>query len=611
MKKQFLLSIISLMLFLSTFQLSAQVAVNKDGSSPDNSAMLDVKSTTMGILTPRMTFIERDAISNPATGLLVFCTDNNHFYVNKGTSASPNWIMMSSQWLQNGSDLYFSGGNVGLGTTSPAWRVDVAGDINYSGTLRQNGIPVVTGVSSVTASSPLFSSGGSNPVLSIPQANGLIPGYLSSGDWNLFNGKQNALTFGNVTSSDLTITGGNNAVVGSGLGLTINKGSLSSADLTITSGTNAVLGSGTSLTIKKSNLTEATSSVLTIAGGSNSVLGTGTTIQVKQAGSTQAGYLSSNDWNTFNNKQSVLTFGNLTSGDITITGGTGVVKGSGTSMAINKGNLTSSDLTITGGSGSVLGSGANLNINKGNLISTDIVISGGSNAVLGTGTSLNIYKGNLTETTSSVLTITGGTNSVIGTGTGIQVNQSGASQSGYLSSNDWNNFNNKVSSQWVANGLKLYYDQGNVGLGTLNPNNKLDISGSAAIGSSYAGVSTSPDNGLLVEGKVGVGTPTPDASAVVEFSSTTNGFLPPRMTKSNRDAITSPAEGLIIFCTNCQSQGVIQMYSAGHWSSLNFNRLPIASNVSQSGSPMINEILTGIYTYVDSDMDPEGTSTFL
>ena len=55
----------------------AQVAVNTDGSLPDNSAMLDVKSTAKGFLPPRMTFAERNSIPNPAEGLTVYCTNCN------------------------------------------------------------------------------------------------------------------------------------------------------------------------------------------------------------------------------------------------------------------------------------------------------------------------------------------------------------------------------------------------------------------------------------------------------------------------------------------------------------------------------------------------------
>jgi hypothetical protein len=48
---------------------------------------------------------------------------------------------------------------------------------------------------------------------------------------------------------------------------------------------------------------------------------------------------------------------------------------------------------------------------------------------------------------------------------------------------------------------------------------------------------------------VGIGTTTPSASAKVEIASTTQGFLPPRMTTAQRDAIVSPSVGLVIFNT--------------------------------------------------------------
>lgn len=65
---------------------------------------------------------------------------------------------------------------------------------------------VIAGVQSVTASSPLFSSGGANPNITIQVANTSQNGYLSSTDWNTFNGKQNALT------NPVTGTGTNNTL---------------------------------------------------------------------------------------------------------------------------------------------------------------------------------------------------------------------------------------------------------------------------------------------------------------------------------------------------------------------------------------------------------------
>jgi len=54
---------------------SQNVGINADGSAPDNSAMLDVNSTSKGFLVPRVTMQQRDAIATPANGLMVFCTD--------------------------------------------------------------------------------------------------------------------------------------------------------------------------------------------------------------------------------------------------------------------------------------------------------------------------------------------------------------------------------------------------------------------------------------------------------------------------------------------------------------------------------------------------------
>lgn len=61
------------------------------------------------------------------------------------------------------------------------------------------------------------------------------------------------------------------------------------------------------ISLTSGNLTEATSSVLTITGGTGAVLGSGTSIQVKQASTTISGFLSSTDWNTFNGKASALS----------------------------------------------------------------------------------------------------------------------------------------------------------------------------------------------------------------------------------------------------------------------------------------------------------------
>jgi Protein of unknown function (DUF1566) len=66
--------------FFSLFLLAgisvfAQMGINADNSVPDNSAMLDVKSTAKGFLPPRMTSVQRNAIISPAAGLMVWCSN--------------------------------------------------------------------------------------------------------------------------------------------------------------------------------------------------------------------------------------------------------------------------------------------------------------------------------------------------------------------------------------------------------------------------------------------------------------------------------------------------------------------------------------------------------
>lgn len=61
---------------------------------------------------------------------------------------------------------------------------------------------------------------------------------------------------------------------------------------------------------------------------------------------------------------------------------------------------------------------------------------------------------------------------------------------------------------------------------------------------------------LTTSGNVGVGTATPDASAQLELNSTTSGFLMPRMTEAQRDAIPNPAEGLSVYVTDGALPGI-------------------------------------------------------
>jgi len=65
--------------------------------------------------------------------------------------------------------------------------------------------------------------------------------------------------------------------------------------------------------------------------------------------------------------------------------------------------------------------------------------------------------------------------------------------------------------------------------------------------------------------QVGIGTSTPNASAALDITSTTSGLLPPRMTEAQRNAISTPAAGLIVYCTDCGANGELQLFNGTSW----------------------------------------------
>ncbi len=116
----------------NTFPASGKVGIGTN--TPNSSSLLEIKSTTKGLLIPRMTQAQRTAIASPAAGLVVYQTDvNPGFYSFDGT----NWGS-ASFWKRNinNNNLFYTLGNVGIGTGSPVSLLDVRGDETLGGNLK-------------------------------------------------------------------------------------------------------------------------------------------------------------------------------------------------------------------------------------------------------------------------------------------------------------------------------------------------------------------------------------------------------------------------------------------------------------------------------------------
>ena len=115
---------------LISYKGAAQnVSITSDGSAPDPAAMLDIKSSTRGLLIPRMNQSQRIAINPAPQGLIVYQTDGaSGFYYNASSlPAIQNWYKlinpMDQYWTKSltGDHMYnLNTGNIGIGNTFPA-----------------------------------------------------------------------------------------------------------------------------------------------------------------------------------------------------------------------------------------------------------------------------------------------------------------------------------------------------------------------------------------------------------------------------------------------------------------------------------------------------------
>ena len=224
----------------------------------------------------------------------------------------------------------FSGSGASLTSIPNSALVNSAITINGTSTSLGGSISVGT-VTSVTGTSPVVSSGGNTPAISMPAATSSVNGYLTSADWTTFNGKQPAGTY--VTSvtatSPVTSTGGTTPTIAMPAATTSVSGYLTSTDWTTFNNK----GSGTVTSVS------GTTGRITSTGGTTPVLDL--TSGIATAGTTGSSSLIPVITIDTYGRVTTITTASNPQGTVTSVGGTGTVNGlTLTGTVTSSGNLT-------------------------------------------------------------------------------------------------------------------------------------------------------------------------------------------------------------------------------------------------------------------------------
>lgn len=555
----------------------------------DISAAFEINSTTKGLLFSRMTTSQRTGIASPVAGLMVYDITKNALYHYNGTS----WVIMVRN-MEDDSNIIIGNNTSGDSITTGAFgNIIIGRDCadNYSSNnsifIGENVLELATDSSEsviIGANSGNLMTTGSIRNTSCGESSFLA---LTTGTHNT--------SVGNLSGGVIT-TGINNTLIGantSGAATLSNQMALgyqatsdkanqvmvgnasvlemvphASANVNLGTSTNpwnelhtkAAMTVGTTLAIGQSTAIDA-SAILELESTTTGLLFPRMTSTQRNAiGSPSAGlmvydidedsiyYYNGTTWtpivkNQVDNSNIILGDGGA-GGSLTTGAGFNMILGRGAAADVSTGSSNIFIGDTTAPKATVGDFNTFIGANIGHITNA---LTGGSNTSVGELSSSNLTSGvanTVVGQTGAVNLTTGSNNVVLGS-----------------SANCIATLNNQIALGYQATTTKT--NQGLVG------NSSLVEWVPDAAATANLGTSTNPWNNARLKGNASVGSSTdPVTSALLEMTSTTQGLLIPRMTTAQRLAVTTPADGLMVYDTD-RSSIFVYNGTTGTW----FNEL--------------------------------------
>jgi len=495
-------------------------------------------------------------------------------------------IASAGQWGIGGAT-YGTAGQVftsGGASAAPTWTTPTTGT-----------------VTSVTGTAPVVSSGGNTPAISMAAASTSANGYLTSTDWNTFNGKQAAGLYATLTGTE-----------------TLQNKTLDNTNTVTLKDTLFTLQDDADTTkqaqFQLSGIAAATTSTYTLPATTTTLAGLGTTQTFSgnitfsgnvsntssaftRTATTQAwldGSMTTGTWIVGGTAQTgAITLGRST-GAQTLNLATGATTAA-TTKAINIGTagVSTSTTTITSGSsvaGALVTHTWNAGSNNMTLNSSGNLGIGGANL----GAKISLYGGirfSSTETAATTYTGIGSlvsdTVSISTTGTqrvvvdtvgNVGIGNSspavrldvtgGINLSGQLMAGTSGSVYSPVVSAAYVSGTSNLYMRNLSGVNRIDSyNDPITATYPFQLNASTMAfqIADSTKVTLDTNGNLGVGTTSPNASAILDAQSTTKGVRMPNMTTTQKNAIATPAAGLMVFDTTLAK---LCVYSGAAWQTI-------------------------------------------